>query len=750
MWSGVVGDEEPGPTAPVIPAKLRPPRARPGELGRERLVRTLLASDAAVVVLRAGAGYGKTTTVRQWADVDDRPAAWVSVDEHDNDPVRLLRHVVRALGGAAPLPEVEALLAAGPPAVHQQVLPALATALARRPPSLLVLDDADLIVDPPSVAVLEGIAAALRPGSALALLGQGSLSVRVGRRVAGGGALVLRHRDLAFDADECARLIARRLPEVAPAQVDLLAQRTEGWPAALQLVLLAAGPAGSLDSVLRDLPNQADDLTDYVHEELLRRLDPDTRDFLLRTAPLERLTAPLCDEVLGRSDSARLLRRLAESDNLFVVAHDDDHQWYRYHGLFAQLLLADLRAAAPDDEAGLRRRAARWMAAHDDPDGAIAQAVAAGDLGLAAEIAYASIAGLVQRGLVVTLDRWCAWFPETAARRDPLLALLHGWADFVNGRPGVHGWLELIEGLDRPGPLPDGTRSLEVARSGLAMLAGAGGVKATAAHAGAVRRAGVDGSPWWGTGCLLETNARLLIDPDLDGVALWERAELSSRGEPATHAVALSHLAWARYDAGDGAGADAAIAAALEGLRVHHLDDFVLAVHVHAVAAFAAARRGERERAVAEIATTERLLDEVALLVPRAQCENRLVAVEAALLVGEVERAQRLLGDAERQLAAEPDAVVLWDWVDDARERLADRVLRQRTVDRIGLTAAEERVLRLLPTHRTLQEIGRELYVSRNTVKTHVASICRKLGVSGRSAAVERATELGLVATPER
>ena len=122
-------EASPPPRAPVVAAKLRLPRLRTGELRRDRLIDALVGADVPVVVVRAPAGFGKTTALRQWVEVDPRPAAWVSLDPADNDPVRLLRHVVRALDGVTPLPEVEEQLAVEPPPVTS-ALPVLATALA--------------------------------------------------------------------------------------------------------------------------------------------------------------------------------------------------------------------------------------------------------------------------------------------------------------------------------------------------------------------------------------------------------------------------------------------------------------------------------------------------------------------------------------------------------------------------------------------------------------------------------------------
>ncbi|HMQ26974.1 MAG TPA: LuxR C-terminal-related transcriptional regulator, partial [Acidimicrobiales bacterium] len=230
-----------------------------------------------------------------------------------------------------------------------------------------------------------------------------------------------------------------------------------------------------------------------------------------------------------------------------------------------------------------------------------------------------------------------------------------------------------------------------------------------------------------------------------DAVALIEEAEFASRGSLSTHAVCLSHLAWACLRAGDDLRGLALAAEAIAELREHHLETYNLATNVPAVHAYAMARQGRRDDHRAAVERVDELLASLGGAVPRAQCQIRLILAESALLLDDADGAAAFLAAAEPFLAAEPDAVVLWDAVDDIRGRLADRARQARAISGYRLTDAELRVLAELPTHRSLEEIGRVLYISRNTVKTHAVSIYRKLGVSGRSAAVERARSLGLI-----
>lgn len=251
--------------SPVVEAKLRPPRLRAGELHRDHLVAALCAATVPVVAVHAPAGYGKTTTVRQWIEADPRLSAWLSLDGADNDPVRFLRHVVRAVDGIVPVPRAESLLLVEPPQASD-VLAAFATALVGQPPLILVLDDVQVVEDGTVADLVVWLGASLPVGSTLALVGRSLPSVRLAHHLAGDDAVVLRRDDLAFDDREHRAVVDAAPVTLDDGQVDALHERTEGWPAGLQLSLLAARAAPDPAAVLADLPHRAEDLGGYVHE----------------------------------------------------------------------------------------------------------------------------------------------------------------------------------------------------------------------------------------------------------------------------------------------------------------------------------------------------------------------------------------------------------------------------------------------------------------------------------------------------
>ena len=230
----------------------------------------------------------------------------------------------------------------------------------------------------------------------------------------------------------------------------MLDARTEGWVAGLQLAALSLRGVTDGDEVAAFVGAFAGSnrfVIDYLADEVLARQPAATRDFLLTTAVLQRLTGPLCDAVTGRTDGAVTLERL-ERGNLFVVPLDADRVWYRYHHLFADVLHARLLAERPDDAATLHRRASDWYAAHGSPAEAVHHALAAGDAthaGLLVERAIRDVRLQRQDGLLLA---WAHALPEHVVRRSPVLSILTAFARLMSGDlEGADAWLDHAEAV---------------------------------------------------------------------------------------------------------------------------------------------------------------------------------------------------------------------------------------------------------------------------------------------------------------
>ena len=318
----------------VVETKLHPPPARPGLVERVGLLRRLAGSDASVVVVAAPAGYGKTVLLAQYAAVVDRPCAWLSLDATDADPVLLALELATAIDRVAPVDaRVFASLSSPAPAIEQVVLPGLVNSLHAAGNVALAVDDLHLVDSPASAAVVSFLCEHLPPGAQLLVASRDTSALPLGTLRVSGRLLELGWRDLMLSREEVEGLMRATGAPLEGQNLDSLHERTEGWPAAVYLAALALQDAGDGPGSGIGVAGGDRDLVDYLSGALLTRLPAERLSFLLRTSILDRFSAPLCDAVLGRQDSAQEIAEL-EHANLFVQPLDRRRKWYRYHHLF--------------------------------------------------------------------------------------------------------------------------------------------------------------------------------------------------------------------------------------------------------------------------------------------------------------------------------------------------------------------------------------------------------------------------------
>lgn len=336
-----------------------------------------------VGLVTAPAGYGKTTLVGEWARAETAPVGWLSIDRFDNDLERLSAYLELVVGDVRDRLEDrarEAGRARGPAAVR---LAALYDRLETLTGDFaIVLDDTHRLVADDALAAVEVLAERLPPRGRLVLVGRARPRLALGRRRLAGELEEIDAADLAFSARETARFFARAAGLALTArQAAAIDEWTEGWAAALQLVALAlAGgdAAGRLDGLLDSRPGEGR-IFDFLAEEIVDRLPPELRVFLLETSILERLCAPLCAAVTGAAASPELLREAARS-NLFLFALEgDERRWYRYHRLFRRFLGSRLAEDRRERIAELHLRAAEWLESEAQWEAAIRHAAAGGD-----------------------------------------------------------------------------------------------------------------------------------------------------------------------------------------------------------------------------------------------------------------------------------------------------------------------------------------------------------------------------------
>jgi ATP/maltotriose-dependent transcriptional regulator MalT len=408
----------------LLATKMTIPRLRPGRIDRPRLLRQLhAATSRELVLVCAPAGFGKSTLLADWVRSDPRPVAWLSLDEGDNDPVRFWRHVAAALDTVRPGVAGD-LVGPGTSSV-QAVVTMLVNDLAEATEDLLlVVDDYHVIHSPEVHRSVEFLVEHLPSTLRLVVAGRSDPPLPLARLRARGQLAELRAADLRFTFGETAALLGVAAgQELSPQLVAALGERTEGWVAGLQLAALSLRGRADVTQFVAEFSGSHRYVLDYLTEEVLDRQTAEIRTFLLETAVLERLCGPLCDAVLGRRDSQRLLEAV-ERDNLFLLPLDGERRWWRYHHLFADLLRARLSYEDPDRVVVLHRAAADWYERHGLPDDAIWHALAAGDADAAARIVEIYLEEqLWRRNEGATLTRWLTALPRATLQRRPRLVL---------------------------------------------------------------------------------------------------------------------------------------------------------------------------------------------------------------------------------------------------------------------------------------------------------------------------------------
>ena len=717
----------------------RPP-FRPGLVARGRLVERLAAArDVPLALLVAPAGYGKTTVLVEWAEEDPRPFGWLSVEDDDNGAAPLMAAIALSLDEIEPVGrEIFAALSACGPQDVEPVARRLGEAIAaRRRPFVLVLDDVHRITAPDAHDVLRVLVDHMPRGSQLALASRIEPPLPVGRMRAHRHVTELRARDLVMTRAEAGLLLTGL--GLRSRDIDLLVQRTEGWPAGLYLAALSLQDQPDRDRALAAFAGDDRIVAEDLRDELLADRPRDRLSVQTRTTVLDDLSGPLCDAVLARPGSGGTLRELARS-NLMLVPLDRADGRYRYHGLFADMLQAELRRIEPEAEAEVHRRASSWHAGRGEVERAIHHAIAAGEVEVAGDLLWGVAAGYVTDGRHAMIRRWLDRFTPEQIARQPPLALAAAPSELATGDSDlVEHWCAAAERGAEPPPAGDAVVAIMralIARDGL------GRMHDDAAAASALVP---DDAPWLAL-CGLLQGAALHLTGERDRARghLEDGVRHGAVAAPSVQVLCLAQLGVLASEEDDWTTAELCISRARMQVERVGLADYPLAALVYAASALDRAHRGRVDDAQRDMREGARLLAMLADFTPWYEAETRLLLAHAALRLSDVVGARTLLSEASRLAARAPDAVVLKEWLDESWAR-ADSFSSAAILGPTSLTTAELRVLRLLPTHLSFREIAGRLQVSANTIKTQAHAVYRKLDASSRTEAVSSARLLGLL-----
>ena len=347
------------------------PRIPSATLARDALVDRLNdGADAALTMLSAGPGSGKTALLAAWVSTMDTRPRWLSCDPDHADPDRFWTDLGRAID------ESDFEMVDAPDAAGRVLALVDALGVGERP-AVIVIDDFHNAR--PDAGDMMKLVGSLPPSVRLVISTRADPPLPLGRLRVQGRLLELRQTDLRFTPSETEALLDGLGLTLTPDELAMLDDLTEGWTAGVQLAGLSLQAHRRPVELLRTLSETNRSLVDFLMNEVIDLQPVDVRDFLLASAELETFDAPLCDDVLERSDSAAMLERIRVG-NLFLVQIDPDDAWYRYHHLFGHFLRARLRSTDPERVGLLHGSAGRSSARRGDLVGAIRHHMLAGDM----------------------------------------------------------------------------------------------------------------------------------------------------------------------------------------------------------------------------------------------------------------------------------------------------------------------------------------------------------------------------------
>ena len=733
---------------PLAEAKLAAPRQRSGLVNRPRIMQILDAgADAALTLAAAPPGFGKSTAVRAWCATRGEPLAWVTLDARDNDPVRLWTYIATAVDRIRPGLGRRALGQLGATADVSGPLDDLLNRIAGFGTELaIVLDDLQTVTDRDALASIDYAVEHLPANTRLIVITRIDPALGLARLRAGGALAELRADDLAFTVAETRELLVERGKlALGDDEIELLHARTEGWPAALVLAALWLGRVPDLPAAVREFGGAQRFVADYLLSEVIGSLDAEIRPFVLRVSVLRRFTAELCDGVFDRSDSASLLAELEHSSHFMVRMERGG--WYRVHSLLAELAELQLTAHEPGAVAETHRRAAHWLRSKGLVIEAADHAIAAGDHVLLAELLAEHHLTLIRNGGARTLLHCVEALPAELVVAHPELAVSAATAATMIGQAVARRrllqlarraeaeyperctpYVQAVAGMVRAAAVDtnvgeavrEGRRAAAIAEAG----ADAAFVAAFGGYARALYLAGEVEDAW-------AAALRAVEHPD------------APRRAPG-HAFARSTLALVAAERGqvEMARHHAAVARSLVGAIGSSRS--WLGANASAAIGLAHAYEGDLGEAERELTSAEHFFRDEVPTVHHAWL---------LLLLARVRCRRGRLGDAEATLQSARGAIseledggrVPWLAADVGRE-LSEAQSRAAVGELLDPPSpAELTVLRLLDTDLSVRQIGEELFLSANTVRTHKRSLYRKLRVNTRADAVARAGALGLI-----
>lgn len=416
------------PPSKVLQAKLSAPVAAPTHLHRARLLALMeTATTARLILVRAAAGFGKTTLLQQYRDhglAQGRSVQWLNLDKADNDIQRFIAHLLtgmRAMTCDSDQPEAA-------PNGGEQREELLELIAGTQQPFSIVLDEFEVMENPSVLDFVQRLIDALPPCGVLVIASRATPEIGLGRIRARGHLLEIHPSALRFSLEEATCFIReKRQLVLRDSDIATLYRCTEGWITAIYLASLSLQGRSDPSAFVASFSGSNLELAQYLAEDILARQSAQCRHFLLHTSILDQLNAPLCDAVIGGNDSQAMIDHLVRS-NLFIFPLENDPQSFRYHSLFASYLKDALNREYPGAAQSLHLRAAQWHLAAGRQPAAIEHLLQAGAIAEAASQLADCAGQLMAEARSRLLLSWLDRIDPQYLQLHPNLSVAYAWA----------------------------------------------------------------------------------------------------------------------------------------------------------------------------------------------------------------------------------------------------------------------------------------------------------------------------------
>ena len=735
--------EEASYLLPLVLGKTHMPIRRQNIIRRDALLDRLMDDrERRITLVHAPAGYGKSTLLAQWAREDPiRRFGWVTLDDSDNDPARFWRYVLLAMRVMSPgfANRAWALLHQPQPDLDEVLARVLNSLLDVPGRSVLVLDDYHVMSNQDCVESLQYLIDHLPTSMHLALATRERPTLSLSNLQARGELLVIDRADLRFTEQETTRALGRLGRRQDRDRTRRVQEVTEGWPAGVYLSSISQGT----DTLSEGAATAHTAVRSYLMEQMINDLEDDDRSVLPTWSILGSLTGDLCDHVTGRKDSAVRLEKLSGS-NLLLMPSGADGDWYRLHDLLSETLQREFARLPKAERRLAHRHAYEWWLQHGDATRAIDHALAAGDYEPAAELFCAKWIEYMLTGWLGTLREWIDRFPPSALVSYPPMLVAAAWfAAFSGDVQNTHRFLGAAREASYEGPMPDGSASYSSALAILEAGLGLDGMEQANANAELAYELEPVGDPWRQMAAALAGLTRFGLGRYTEARhALTEAANIPN-GPDGVATYARGQLALLEMTVGDWEEGVRQAEDATRQVDESDLGNLLSSGAARVAAAAAAAHAGNRglaEQRLRALAPIQKVLSDA---IPFDAFQINLLAAETYLVLENHRAARVHAATAAARLETFGDAGIFEERLSLVQSALDDHPDINGRPEQ--LTDRELEILELLQTDLSLRDIGGQLYVSRNTAKSHVASVYRKLGVTSRSAAVARARQLDLI-----